>query len=47
MVNTCSVPNCTGNYKSSGSKVHTFKFPKDRDLREKWLRAIHRESSQI
>nr|CAH7748853.1 unnamed protein product [Callosobruchus chinensis] len=48
MGNKCCVPNCTGNYKSSGSKVHNiFKFPKDQYLREKWLRAIHRENFQI
>nr|CAI5837483.1 unnamed protein product [Callosobruchus analis] len=43
----CCVPNCTGNYKSSDRKVHIFKSPKDKDLREKWLRSIHRENFQI
>nr|CAI5849772.1 unnamed protein product [Callosobruchus analis] len=47
MVNRGCVPNCTGNYKSSGRNVHIFKFPKDEDLHEKWLRSIHRESFQI
>nr|CAH7765638.1 unnamed protein product [Callosobruchus chinensis] len=47
MVNKCCVPNCTGNYNSSGGKVQIFKFPKDQDLREKWLHAIRRESFQI
>nr|CAH7713614.1 unnamed protein product [Callosobruchus chinensis] len=47
MVNKCCVPNCAGNYKSSVSKVYIFKFPKDQDLRERWLRTIHRENSQI
>nr|CAI5840195.1 unnamed protein product [Callosobruchus analis] len=47
MVNKCCVPNCTGNYRSSGRNVHIFKFPKDKDLREKWLRSIHRENFQI
>nr|CAI5839421.1 unnamed protein product [Callosobruchus analis]CAI5839423.1 unnamed protein product [Callosobruchus analis] len=47
MVNKRCVPNCTGNYKSSGRNVHIFKFPKDKNLREKWLRSIHRENFQI
>nr|CAI5844383.1 unnamed protein product [Callosobruchus analis] len=47
MVIKCCVPNCTRNYKSSGRNVYIFKFPKDKDLREKWLRSIHRENSKI
>nr|CAI5834601.1 unnamed protein product [Callosobruchus analis] len=47
MVNKCRVPNCTGNYKSSCTSVHIFKFPKDQDLREKRLRAFRRETTKI
>ena len=41
MPQTCSVPNCKGNYKK-GPKVNVFKFPKD-ELAKKWLAAIKRE----
>lgn len=39
---TCSVPACRGNY-DKDNKVHVFSFPTDKDLREKWVRAIPRE----
>lgn len=41
MPNTCSVPNCKGNYRS-GVKVPVFSFPKNEELRRKWVIAIRR-----
>lgn len=38
----CCVPKCSGNYKN-GPKVSTFSYPKDEELRKKWLKAICRE----
>lgn len=46
MVNKCCVPGCAGNY-TKDQKVHIFKFPKDDDLRKKWLHAIHREDFTV
>jgi hypothetical protein len=46
MVNKCCIPRCSGNY-ATGEKVHVFKFPKDDNMREKWLKAIHRENFKI
>ncbi|KAH9383528.1 hypothetical protein HPB48_025100 [Haemaphysalis longicornis] len=43
MPNKCCVPRCRGNYKN-GSKVRIFRFPKDEELRQKWIRAIPREN---
>ena len=37
----CCVPNCKGNY-ATGPKVSTFAFPKDENLRGKWIQAIKR-----
>ena len=40
----CSVPECKSGYTkvdSPGPSVHV--FPKDADLRQKWVRAIHRD----
>lgn len=42
MVYKCFVPNCRGNY-SKGPKVSTFGFPKQEELRRKWLAAIPRD----
>ncbi|XP_047101298.1 uncharacterized protein LOC124720074 [Schistocerca piceifrons] len=42
MVNKCCVPRCSGNY-NWNNKVHTFKFPRDDDMRRKWLSAIKRD----
>jgi hypothetical protein len=44
MVYKCCVPCCRGNYTSGGPKVRCFSFPKDEELRRKWLSAIHREN---
>ena len=38
----CCVPECKGNYKS-GPRVAVFSFPKDEDLRQKWIHAIKRK----
>ncbi|CAL1272772.1 unnamed protein product [Larinioides sclopetarius] len=43
---TCSVPACRGNYDAE-NKVHVFGFPSDKDLRDKWLRAIPRKDFTI
>ncbi|XP_055924582.1 THAP domain-containing protein 2-like [Argiope bruennichi] len=39
---TCCVPNCKGNYKT-GPKVSVFNFPKDGNLRKRWIATIHRK----
>ena len=42
----CSVPGCKSNYNSgvcNEGTVSTFSFPRDKERREKWIRAIHRE----
>ncbi|XP_055924540.1 uncharacterized protein LOC129956631 [Argiope bruennichi] len=38
----CCVPNCNGNYRN-GPRVSVFAFPKNEELKKKWLSAIHRE----
>ncbi|XP_035226849.1 THAP domain-containing protein 2-like [Stegodyphus dumicola] len=38
----CCVTGCRGNYKGT-EKVHTFSFPKNDALRERWLRNIPRK----
>ncbi|XP_030760392.1 zinc finger protein 813-like [Sitophilus oryzae] len=40
---SCSVPNCRGNYRG-GPKVSAFIFPKNDELRKKWLTAIKRDN---
>ncbi|XP_047116143.1 uncharacterized protein LOC124796100 [Schistocerca piceifrons] len=45
MVYKCCVPRCRGNY-GTGPKVMLFSFPKDANLRWKWLSAIHRDNFQ-
>ncbi|KAI8767499.1 THAP domain-containing protein 1 [Biomphalaria glabrata] len=42
MVNKCCVPFCKGNYNKE-TKAHVFQFPKDEDLKKKWLEAIPRK----
>ena len=44
MVFTCCVPGCNTGYRSNKSKekVSLFIFPKDEDMRQKWIRAIPR-----
>ena len=38
----CCVPRCNGNY-SSSSKVTVFGFPKEEEMKKKWLNAIKRK----
>lgn len=38
----CCVPNCKGNYPNT-PKVAVFGFPKDVELKKKWLHAIKRK----
>ncbi|KAI6650544.1 Protein kinase C-binding protein 1-like isoform X3 [Oopsacas minuta] len=42
---TCSVPGCKSNYRSQHKFTTTFNFPKVREIREKWFRAIPRPRS--
>ncbi|XP_067011580.2 forkhead box protein N3 [Anabrus simplex] len=46
MGRSCCVPGCKSNY-GNASHVTIFKFPKDKTLREIWLRNIHREDFDI
>lgn len=43
MVYKCIVPKCRGNYKKNGQKVSTFGFPKNEELRKKWISSIPRD----
>ncbi|KAJ3634925.1 hypothetical protein MTP99_007866 [Tenebrio molitor] len=38
----CCAPNCRGNY-PGGPKVSLFNFPKDKDLKARWVQAIKRQ----
>ena len=40
MPNKCSVYGCNSNYASTKERYSTFKFPRDDDLRAKWIRKI-------
>ncbi|KAI6658356.1 hypothetical protein LOD99_11071 [Oopsacas minuta] len=42
MSNTCSAPGCRSNY-SGEPYTRVFRLPSNSELREKWLRALHRE----
>lgn len=42
MPRKCCVPACKGNY-SNGPKVSVFTFPANKELRQKWLKAICRD----
>ena len=37
MPNKCCVYGCNSNYASTKERYSTFKFPRDDDLREKWI----------
>ena len=43
MPRRCCVPACRGNY-TTEEKVSSFHFPRDEDLKGKWIRAIHRDN---
>lgn len=45
MPTSCCVPGCTSNYGSSGN-ISCFKFPKDEELKKKWIKQVHRDSWQ-
>ena len=40
MPNKCCVYGCSSNYASTKERYSTFKFPRDDDLRAKWIRKI-------
>ena len=40
MPNKCCVYGCNSNYASTKERYSTFKFPRDDDLPEKWIRKI-------
>ncbi|KAH7954125.1 hypothetical protein HPB49_015717 [Dermacentor silvarum] len=42
MPNKCCVPCCRGNY-TAKCKTHVFRFPRDKELLKKWIRAIPRQ----
>jgi len=48
MPEKCCVPGCRGNYEGTAEhdqeKVSVFRFPRDPELREKWIRLIPREN---
>ncbi|GBL95832.1 hypothetical protein AVEN_227089-1 [Araneus ventricosus] len=46
MVNIYSVPYCKENYKT-GPKVSVFNFPKDDELRQRWIASIGRKDFQL
>lgn len=39
----CSVPGCRSNYNSAEGHISVFKFPSDKELKEDWVRRIHRK----
>ncbi|KAH7939898.1 uncharacterized protein LOC119402248 [Rhipicephalus sanguineus] len=45
MPNCCCVPGCRSGYKGTTKKVSLFSLPLDKELREKWKRAIPRQES--
>nr|CAI5854751.1 unnamed protein product [Callosobruchus analis] len=51
MSRSCCVPRCNSNYKKDlkegKSYISSFAFPKDEQLRRKWIGAIHREVSFV
>ncbi|KAI6651398.1 hypothetical protein LOD99_5205 [Oopsacas minuta] len=45
MRNTCSAPGCRSNY-SGEPYTPVFRIPSNSELREKWLRGLHREDTE-
>ncbi|XP_035209355.1 THAP domain-containing protein 1 B-like [Stegodyphus dumicola] len=43
MVFKCCVPLCKGNY-NGGPRVHVFSFPRDPELKKKWIYSIKRDN---
>ena len=46
MPRRCVVPGCKSNYDSNSVKVSSFAFPKDLQLKQKWINAMHRKDWQ-
>lgn len=46
MGRSCCVPGCKSNY-GYESGISTFKFPKDKSLKEKWIKSIHRDKFEV
>ena len=46
MVYTCCIPNCNTGYRfaSSSERISIFHFPRDEQLKAKWLKAIPRKT---
>jgi hypothetical protein len=44
MPSKCCVPNCSSNYNSTNTYVTVFSFPKDEEMKKRWIKCIHRES---
>lgn len=42
----CVAPGCKSNYDSTFEVISTFSFPKEKNLRQKWINAIHRADWQ-
>lgn len=47
MPRTCCVVGCQTGYKSNTEKMSTFSFPKDEELKNKWIKAIPRQHFKI
>lgn len=45
MPSRCCVPFCKGNY-DTGPKVSVYSFPKDEEIKQKWLQVIQRANFQ-
>ena len=43
---TCCVPNCRTNYKGAETAT-VFRFPKDQQLRNKWIKQIRRKDDFV
>jgi hypothetical protein len=44
MPSKCCVPNCSSNYNSTNTYLTVFSFPKDEEMKKRWIKCIHRES---
>ncbi|KAH7981415.1 hypothetical protein HPB49_023972 [Dermacentor silvarum] len=42
MPNNCCGPRCRGNY-TAKCKTHVFRYPRDKELLKKWIRAVPRQ----
>ena len=46
MPNVCNIPNCKGNYKSTGP-CKIFRLPKDNHEMKKWLNVLPLKSAEV